>query len=174
MIMAIDPSLTSCGVIVIDYKNNVLLSKTFGYTISARGEKDKIKRYLDISKEIILIGKSMEIDFVAIEGLGFKQKGNGMGNQIFLAELSGVIKSQIFLSLKHIPIIVPPASWKKLIIGSGRADKKQVKQFFTESGYKFDKQDLYDALGIAFYIRRIKTKAIDGRVLSEGNKQISN
>ncbi len=88
----------------------------------------------------------MDCSVIALEGLGISPKMGRVGNQLILAELLGIIKSQIVISLKRSPFIVPPPTWKKSIIGSGKATKDQVRDKLIEDGYQFDKQDLYDAV----------------------------
>lgn len=152
IVLGIDPSLTGCGIVVINNDRKVLLSSVFGYSLKIRSESQKILRNLKIAQEIVKIGKSNSVDFVGVEGLGMSPKGSRIGNQIFLAELLGVIKSQIFLSLQKEPIMVPPPSWKKLVIGNGRAQKPDVKKYFVSEGYNLGGQDEYDALGVALFI----------------------
>jgi Holliday junction resolvasome RuvABC endonuclease subunit len=159
--MAVDPSVTSCGVVVIDFERKVLLAENFGYTIKNASEIDKIKRSLEIIQKIIGIGRKMNCSYIAVEGLGISPKNGRIGNQYILAEFLGILKSQLLLSLKIVPEIVPPPSWKKCVIGSGRADKDQIRQSLESKGYKFDKQDMYDALGIALYLRTQKSYIID-------------
>lgn len=163
MILGIDPSLTGCGLVVIDYDKNVLLSKTVGYTIDIRTESEKIKRQLVIAQEAIKIGKSMQIEMVGVEGFAAMPKKGKMGHQISLAELIGVIKSQIFISLKKIPIIVPPPSWKKSVIGNGHAKKPEIKKVLKSLGYELGKQDEYDALGVALHVHNVRSHAINQR-----------
>jgi Holliday junction resolvasome RuvABC endonuclease subunit len=160
-IIGIDPSVTSCGIVVIDFSKKVLLAQNFGYTLNHASELDKIKRSLEIIQQIIGIGKKMDCDYIAVEGLGISPKNGRMGNQYILAEFLGILKSQILLALKTIPEIVPPPSWKKCVIGNGRADKLTIKKVLESKGYKFDTQDMYDALGIALYIRSQKSYIID-------------
>jgi Holliday junction resolvasome RuvABC endonuclease subunit len=168
--MGIDPSLTSCGVIVIDHEKKVLLGETLGYTIKHPSEKDRIKRSLEICQRIVHIGRDMDCRLIAIEGLGMMAKMGRMGNQIFLAELLGVLKAQVFISLRVIPDIVPPPSWKKRVIGSGKADKVMIKQFLETKGYNFDKQDIYDALGVALYLHETYMQALINKGETDGKR----
>lgn len=152
-VMGIDPSLNSTGIIILDLNKNCLRSEVIGYKIQQSStESDKIKRNLIIAKKVVDVGKEMDVDLIGIEGLGITAKNGKIGNQIYLAELSGILKAQIFLSLKKIPHVVPPPSWKKEIIGKGNADKKFIRKVLEEKNYKFNKQDLYDALGVSMYI----------------------
>ena len=159
--MAVDPSVTSCGLVIIDFEKKILLAENFGYTIKNASEIDRIKRSLEIIQKIVTIGRKMDCTYIAVEGLGISPKNGRIGNQYILAEFLGILKSQILLSLKTIPEIVPPASWKKSIIGSGRADKNKIKEVLESQGYKLDTQDMYDALGIALHIRMEKSYIID-------------
>lgn len=83
-------------------------------------------------------------------------KGGRIGNQIKLIELSGVLKANIYLSLKKCPIVAPVPSWKKVCCGNGRAKKPEIKKALKEMGYDFKTQDEYDALGVAMYARSQK------------------
>lgn len=154
-ILGIDPSLRSCGAVLINAEKKILLSATFGYSLENANELDKIKRNLVIAQEIVRIGKVHKIDYVGMEGSAINKR---MGNQLMLLELHGVIKSQIFLGLHKVPIIVPPPSWKKEIIGHGMAKKKDIAKKLKDYQFENEKvvQDLYDALGVALYIHRTK------------------
>ena len=153
--LGIDPSLTRCGIVVIDHNKKTLLKDTFGYTISKeKEENERIKRVLFISSEIVKVGKEFKVDVVGIEGLGIVPRNSKIGNQIYLAELFGVIKSQIYLCLKKMPVLIPPPSWKKEIIGKGNAKKPDIKDHFIKKGYEGYTQDEFDALGVALFLRK--------------------
>lgn len=153
--MGIDPSLNNCGIVVIDHNKKTLLKDTVGYTISKdKEENERIKRNLFISSEIVKAGKKFKVDVVGIEGLGIVPRNSRIGNQIFLAELSGVIKSQIYMCLKKMPVIIPPASWKKEVVGKGNLKKPEIKKYFLLEGYEGMTQDEYDALGVALFLRK--------------------
>lgn len=158
-ILGIDPSVRSCGVVVIE-NNDVLHSCTFGGSIESKTENEKIKRMLKIAQGILKVGVEYQIDVIAIEGLAMKQHGSGMGNQLVLAELFGIIKSNIWMKFKKEPMIIPPASWKKQIIENGRAKKDEVQRVLTDKGYILNKQDEYDALGIALCAQKFLNKEV--------------
>lgn len=163
--MGVDPSLRGCGVTIIDHNKKVLLFDVFGYTLSDKTEHERIKRNLIISQDVVKMGKKMDVDVIAVEGLGIAPKKNRLGNQIYLAEFIGILKSQIYLSLRKIPMIVPPPSWKKAVIGSGKADKAEIKKCLEKRNYKFKVQDQYDALGVALFALQNKQHIINGRIL---------
>jgi len=57
-VLAVDPSLTSTGIIVLDSNKNCLRDELVGYTISQSSSvADRIQRDLIIARKIIDVGK---------------------------------------------------------------------------------------------------------------------
>jgi Holliday junction resolvasome RuvABC endonuclease subunit len=162
-IMAIDPSLRSTGVAVLDTTANTDTSFLIKTTIEDNSELSRIKRILAISNDVVKIALAENVDIIAIEGLGISAKNGRFGNQFQLAELLGVLKSQILLSVRKVPIIVPPSTWKLAVIGKGNAKKDEIKKCLNKKGIVLESQDQYDALGIAYYIRKKKSAIIEKR-----------
>lgn len=157
MFLGIDPSLNATGIVIVDKDANVLYNHCYQPKIQESKLRDetRLRKMLITSQFVINIIKEHNHPIVAIEGSGVGGKAGRFGNQLFLLENLGILKSQIYLSTKKMPHIVPPPTWKKTVIGNGRAKKDMIKENLTEKGYQLDKQDEYDALGIALYLQQI-------------------
>lgn len=163
--MGIDTSLGCTGVVIIDQSEKIVLAKSIETNKENATEFDLLKRYFQITQNIIKIAKENLVDEIAIEGIGAGSKFGRFGNQLKLIELFGVVKFNIFISLKMIPKVVPPATWKKEIIKNGAAKKDQIVTAINCTGISFDKQDLYDAYCLALYLKRSGDKKCLGSIL---------
>lgn len=90
--------------------------------------------------------------------------GNNRKYSIQLSQMMGAVLSAIgvctqtsFLSHKHIPVVpVNVSTWKREVIGNGRADKKAVRDYLwsLDSAYSVlcgHDQDRFDAAAIGYY-----------------------
>lgn len=124
VVLGIDQSLTSTGVVVIRHtvdKNEVL------YHASLQTEPTGLSDYADvlhransIADRIVNIVDMYKVTDIAIEGLSFGSKGNATRN---LAMLFAIICNKLNITE---PYTVPPTTLKKFATGNGRADKKEV------------------------------------------------
>lgn len=88
-------------------------------------EVEKIRRMLRIANEIVRFITLFEVKHVGIEGPAY----NAHQGAHALGELSGVVKSQLWMKFRIVPLIVPPASARKHVLGyGGSVTKDQVKE----------------------------------------------
>ncbi len=94
--------------------------------------------------------RKLRLDHVAVEGYSFASTV-GLAQQ---GELGGVIK--LALHKAGIPIhVIPPATWKKLLLGKGNLAKDQVRlESWKRYGVEFASQDTLDAWAVAMCLRR--------------------
>ena len=153
IIIGIDPSLRSTGICIMktstDYETHVIKPKEL------RGIErlDFIKRQIEnIIKKYVGLTSDTEL-IVAIEDYGFCS----VGRNFELGELGGVIK--IFFYEFGIPECnirkVGIGTWKKEVVGNGRAKKEEIAYYVKNIlGQEFKTQDECDSFCIAEYIRR--------------------
>lgn len=72
------------------------------------------------------------------------------------------------LAVSQVSFLVPPASWKKAVLGNGRATKAQVSDWLREVKPDLFRlcngdQDAIDATCIALYGEQVYSKAVDFR-----------
>lgn len=145
--LGLDIGYDRCGVSVIqgDTRNNKIIFTGLIVT----NKKDPIeKRLRTLRSDLLEIKKQFKPEGMAIEKLFFNRK-NSIFEKICMSKGVAV---EVFSDQ---PVIeVEPKKAKKLIIGDGNADKKQV-QFFLSKIYdlNFDNMpdDAYDAIYLALY-----------------------
>lgn len=149
--------------------------KMQGVIGKASESRDLIFRYLKIAKVVVDFIASKKSDdgvpLVAIEGYAFSfaRKGSGPGSSSVtkLAELGGVVKSQVLLSTKKAPVSFSSSEARKIVIGKmtkGNA-KEQVRDTLFSFGMRFVNDDEMDAFVISYanYCseNRIQSRFID-------------
>lgn len=146
--MGLDLSLTGTGVVIIDDLGNVLKSGTYGEKLERKAtEKEKIERMIWIATQVVRDSREFDTKVIGIEGFAFRAKGA----QNDLGELHGVIKSQILMSLKIVPIIVPVKTARKTVLGNGNMKKDKVFACVSKLGFGNDNEA--DAYVIAECLR---------------------
>ena len=113
--------------------------------------KLEIERYLKISKGVVDFVKKHDVKHVAVERYAFSVKGSSSVTK--LAELGGIVKSQLLLSCRVPGVPVSVGTARKHLTGGikkGRP-KEQVERFLKEVGLRFDNMDEMDAFVIAYY-----------------------
>lgn len=123
-IVGIDPGLAGTGVGVVEGSRSRVLGYSFGH-ISTDSKDTTPSRLHTIFLKILDFLKAQQPDVVVIEDIYSLEKYPGSG--IMLGKVSGVIQVAAFragMTIEEIPV----REVKKIICGSGRADKVQVEQ----------------------------------------------
>ena len=139
IVMGIDQSFTSSGIVILNEEGNVNLFKT----INTGPEQGNIfDRSLLIADEITLLIVNYNIEKVILEGLAF-----GLSHSTSLTDLAAlqgiIIYSLLLMEMDNYKIITP-GTLKKYATGNGRASKKEVfeglpeivRDAIIEIGYK--------------------------------------
>lgn len=122
VIMGIDISLKSTGIAIIRGHEEIAITSSMGYLLK-KGEgkivKNKLIRWFKIWNEVSRLIKEYEVTHVFIEDYAFSR-----GQAEFLAELHGVIMSQLYLTHKIIPKKIGIAQWRKFYMKKVKSYKK--------------------------------------------------
>lgn len=159
LILGIDQSYTSTGIVVIE-NDNILLAERF----ASNKEDTKFYRSWEIKNYIKEVVEKYNPERVAIEGLAFGMRGDATRD---LAGLQFVIVNELMFVHNLEVVVVSPKSLKLFATGSGKAKKKEmiealpteVHQLFTEElVIKKTKglDDVTDAYWLAKYIMEKK------------------
>lgn len=149
VVAGLDLSLRGAGVAVIDLEGKVHTG-TFGYPLTKEStERDKLERILKITSQLIEFLKLHNVSQVGFENYAFSKALHSISLQ---AELGGVMKSQIYVGLKIVPITIPVTSIRKFLLGKSTKEKSPVQKHFKNMGYSFKTADEYDALAVATMI----------------------
>lgn len=147
--VGLDLSLTASGMVALR-DSEIVSAKTFGYGLkrTSSGER-KIKRLLHIANEAMAFIKeaqavSPEVT-VVIEGYAYSARGS----QNDLAELQGVIKTQVYLMFNLVPIITPVSKARKSVFGRGRISKDEILEELGKVGVDFTDHNQADAYVVA-------------------------
>jgi len=146
MIIGIDPSLSSTG-IVWDKGNDII--KT-----DKRNSRGKRLYHINIAIARLLQNIKTEIepgDFVKgyIEQVPFGIHSRSVS---VFSEVVGVIEATFYSIFGDDLVQVTAPAWKKIIIGKGNANKKEVREYVKlYYNEEFENQDLYDAWCIWTY-----------------------
>lgn len=121
--LGIDPGTATTGFGVLSVENGVFDALSFGL-ISTNKDGKAGDRLIDINKQFSALIKKVKPDIIAIEKLFFATNAK---TAMSVGQAIGVI---IFTAAKNKVNIVEyaPGTIKKMVAGSGRADKKMVQQ----------------------------------------------
>ena len=123
VIVGIDPGLTYTGYGIIKAQGDRILPVDFG-TIKTSTEKRPAQRLADIARELESVLDLHRPEEAGIESLFFTRNSK---TAIPVAEARGAI--MLCLSMRGIESYdYTPLEVKKAVVGSGRADKRQVQQ----------------------------------------------
>ena len=168
--MGLDLSLTGAGMVVLEDPEDdsalsaktgkVLVQRIMGHSLTKDATvKEKTERQIDIAKAIIAEARTWEYGdcelHVAIENYAFSTVQNKKGksfqssSQTGLAELHGVVKSQLLLAMGISPVLYSVKTARMVVLGNGNFPKKDVKPKLNSWGYEFKKTDDADAFVIA-------------------------
>jgi hypothetical protein len=157
--------------LVITSFPTVKTSPTYG-SAAAKAYED-IRRCLEIANKIVGFIKYNDARHASIEGYAYsfaggKNREGASASVTKLAELGGVVKSQVVLSCKMAPIVIQPNSARKTAVGSLKRGKQkdQVKQILNTFGFSFSNMDEMDAfvVGYALYcqVNEIRSVFVEG------------
>lgn len=161
--IGLDLSLTNTGCIALNDKGSIIQNKSFGYSLTKKAtDKELVERYIDITKGIVDFIDQYKIEDIicGVEQYSFNTVKGKFGrkmqsaSQSGLAELRGTIKSQLCLMFGFIPVGVVASSARKLILGKGNFEKKEIRSALEAMGHKLDDGDQADAFLIAEYLRK--------------------
>lgn len=136
--------------VALKESGEVIAAKTFGYGLKRTSSIEKrINRLIDIADEVMGFIKEAQAASsdvtVVIEGYAYGARGS----QNDLAELQGTIKTQAYLMLDVVPVIMPVTKARKLVLGRGRVTKDQVIEELRVIGYTFTDHNQADAFVVA-------------------------
>lgn len=146
VVAGLDLSLRGAGVAVIGLDGSVSAA-TFGYPLSKEStDRDRLERILKVTSQLMAFLKLHKVNYIGVENYAFS-KMNSISCQ---AELGGVVKSQIYVSMKIVPITMPVTSVRKFVLGKSTKSKVTVQKHFKALGYILKTADEYDALAVAY------------------------
>lgn len=158
--MGLDISLTGTGVVVINSAGDIVFNDVFGYSLKKTDEAEAhIERMIYIIKRILQVGREYSVTKVGIENYAFGIVKGHTGrsfqssSQSKLAELHGVIKTQLLMSKRIVPDIVAIKTGRKVVFGNGNLAKKDVIPRLEKHGLKFKNDNDADAFVIAECLR---------------------
>lgn len=147
-VAGLDLSLRSAGIGVIR-PDGSSQCWTVEYEIAKKcSERDRMERVLSICNDVMKILNEQQPRYVGIENYGFS--GHGLTK---LAELTGNVKTQVYLNLKTVPLILGVGSVRKYLLGKDSRDKSDTRNRLLALGYDSPKNlDESDALAIAYVV----------------------
>jgi Holliday junction resolvasome RuvABC endonuclease subunit len=116
------------------------------------------ERYLEIANKVVGFVKRMDVHDVARENYRFSPMKDKQGKPIQsrsttdLAELGGIVRSQLLLAC-GIPVVpIAPNTARKFVTGGLKKgkQKEQVSDFLRQRGLRFSNWDEMDAFVIAY------------------------
>ena len=150
-VIGIDPSLTTTAVCVSSaddgwFEMNTFKSSPVGYHVA-----DRIKRYLDFSREIVDQCEEHSVTLVLIEGFVFTSAQASVQG-----EFGGILRCKLLAAFPGLVHEVAPATLKKFVTGKGNASKVAMAGAIAHrDGVEFDTDEAYDAFGIAQMARQL-------------------
>lgn len=143
-VAGLDLSLKSSGVAVIDTDGRSHMA-TFEEDIPPKAsDRDKIERIIRMSSRVMEMLKRHNVRYVGIENYAFTKHGLTR-----LAELNGVIKIQVYLGLKTVPVSISMPMVRKHLLGKHVKDKTVVRDHLIGLGHTPNGLDESDALAVA-------------------------
>lgn len=169
--MGLDLSQRAAGCAVIEDDGSIPFSLSardvrpcfhdvWGYSLKKDATpKEKTERQVYIAKKIIQAAKLHMVGsgtlHIAIENYAFSTVKNAKGrsfqssSQTGLAELQGVVKSQLLLALSIFPTVYSVKTARMVVFGNGNFEKSKIKPTLTEWGMEFKDDNDADAYVIA-------------------------
>jgi len=171
--MGLDLSLTGAAGVVIDTDGLVVDHGLWGWSLPRKASvKQKIERMIYIAGKIVRMAReaSEECDGshpsirtdglqIAIENYAYSRRGA----QNDLGEIQGTVKTQIWLALGLVPIMIVASSARKKVLGKGRFSKgvkgkKEIIKAVCDRGFEVRDDNVADAYVIAECLR-LKTRS---------------
>jgi len=148
--MGLDLSLRGTGYVVLSGLSQIVDSGIVGESLKKDASvKDHTERLIDTTKHLMDVMREWMAKgdlCVAIENYAFSKSSSSVTG---LAELHGVIKSQMLLALGLSPVYYSVKTARKLVFGNGNFKKAKVKPALEARGLKFKGLDDADAFVIA-------------------------
>lgn len=161
-VVGLDLSMARTGMCYIpsqwDFSRESLVSRsvTSERDGAARGDphvlaKLEIERFLKIAKGVVGFTKECGVRHVAAERYAYSKGQSSSATR--LAELGGIVKSQLLLSCRAPAVSVAVNSARSFLTGGLKRgkQKQQVEVFLSQRGFFFDNYDEMDAFVISFY-----------------------
>jgi len=157
--VGLDLSLTGSGIVVIDKDGDVIRQRTVGYELEGEGVTDErqiVERYMYIAGEIVdtIKGLDPERPRVAIEGYAFAKNPKQSSSITKLAELRGVVKSQLWLVFHLTADILTVGEVRRIVLGRGNFPKAGIVGILSARGLVFGDDNTADAYVVAEGLRR--------------------
>lgn len=154
--VGLDLSLTGTGIVVLDHDGNVVQQRVVGYELLATAtEREIVERYMYHASEVVdSIKRLPERPRVAIEGYAFSKDPKRSSSITKLAELRGVVKSQLWLVFQLVADILTVGEVRRSVLGSGNFPKAGVIDVLHRRGLVFGDQNIADAYVVAEGLRR--------------------
>lgn len=150
--VGLDLSLTGTGVVVIDKDGDINMQRVIGYALKEdSSEREIIERQMYIATEIVDVIKAVpERPRVAIEHYAFSKRSSSVTK---LAELRGVVKSQIWLVFRLVPAIITVGEARRTVLGKGNVAKSSILEILRRRGLTVGDHNTADAYVIAECLR---------------------
>lgn len=138
--IGLDPSLTGTGIITLDDRANIVISKLF----ETKSKDETEFRLVNIWEEI---QKHVQKDSIMyIEGISYNSKGNTLAQLSALHYYIRIMMKKEFLNFK----VIEPKVLKKYISGNGNAKKNlMILKVYQKFGVEFSDDNLADAYSLA-------------------------
>ena len=161
--VGLDLSLRSTGLAVVRADGTIVRVCSFGSDLRRESSvQSKVERLVALTQRVVNEVKKHQADafseggnaIVAIENYAFGARGA----QNDLGELHGCVKMQLWLSMRIVPRLVSPSSYRKVLLGKGNATKQQSYDYadsvLTSAGFTATTSDEADAYLVAEWLRR--------------------
>lgn len=147
-ILGLDLSLQSAGYAVLRDENLEAAG------VEKRGaQMREVERLLMFDHWIDALLERHNPDVVGIEGYSYNTRSKST-HAFAIGEVGGIIKASIAYAGMQL-VIVPPASWKKLLCGHGNLRKELVPlELFKRYAIEFPSQDTLEAWAVAMFVYR--------------------
>lgn len=146
VVVGLDPSLTSTGLVTLDQTGNVVRAEVIApRRRGATGVERLNDFWLQVAERVAGIP---EQSLWVIEGYAMGMP-RGSSPLTYLAELGGVIRLGLYRAGMRI-VNVPPARLKKFACGVGNAKKDEVRlHVYKRWGFEHPSNDVVDAYALA-------------------------
>jgi Holliday junction resolvasome RuvABC endonuclease subunit len=141
-----------------------LITDKVTYTLTGKmGPGAQMRVYLAAAKVAVQMFKQHQVDEVAVEGYAYGAKGSAV---TLLAELGGIVKSQLYMACDGLLVTPVTASGARAWLtgglrGARKTDKaegikplpkkKQVEVFLRNRGFTFETTDILDSFVAGYY-----------------------
>lgn len=154
-ILGIDLSPVHTGLVILNETGLIMRAATIDYAIKKEKHRPKIEegariqRMLCVANDIIGTVKQFRIQMVAMEGAIY---GNNQAYKHHIGEVSGSVKTQLWLASHIVPIVVAATAARKHFLGNGTAKKDEIMMVLKRLGMDFETNHESDAYLVARYL----------------------